>query len=128
MNNFIKGYADDAALDIVLEDILEIKPGYQTIELPCTYTPGPNEVAFLIARSSTAKQGIFPIPVAIDAGYEGIIHAFVINTTDRRVVFDKGERAFSIVNLVKGQDRAKCTIAKPGKRGSNWNNSSGGTK
>ena len=82
----------------------------------------PNEVAFLLARSSTAKKGIFPIPVAIDTGYEGIIHAFVVNTTDRKQVFMPGERAFSIVNLVKGKDRVQFEVAKQGKRGSNWNN------
>ena len=128
MNKFVKGYADDAAVDIVLDDILEINPGYQTIVLPCKYTPDPNEVAFLLARSSTAKKGIFPIPVAIDTGYEGIIHAFVVNTTDRKQVFMPGERAFSIVNLVKGKDRVQFEVAKQGKRGSNWNNSSGGNE
>lgn len=127
MDKFIKGYAGDAAVDIVLDDILEIVPGYQTIVLPCKFTPGPNEVAFLLARSSTAKKGIFPIPVAIDAGYEGIIHAFVVNTTDRKQVFMPGERAFSIVNLTLGKDRVNYDIAKPGKRGTNWNNSSGAT-
>lgn len=125
MNKFVKGYAEDAAVDIILDDVLEIDPGYQTIVLPCNFTPGPNEVAFLIARSSTAKKGIFPIPVAIDTGYEGIIHAFVVNTTDRRQVFMPGERAFSIVNLALGKDRVKYDVAKQGKRGTNWNNSSG---
>lgn len=125
MNKFVKGYADDAAVDIILDDILEINPGYQTIVLPCNYTPGQNEVAFLLARSSTAKKGIFPIPVAIDTGYEGIIHAFVVNTTDRKQVFMPGERAFSIVNLTLGKDRVKYDVAKQGKRGTNWNNSSG---
>ena len=127
MDKFVKGYAEDAAVDIILDDVLEIAPGYQTVVLPCKFTPGPNEVAFLLARSSTAKKGIFPIPVAIDTGYEGIIHAFVVNTTDRKQVFMPGERAFSIVNLALGKDRVKYDVAKPGKRGTNWNNSSGAT-
>ena len=128
MKDSVKGYEADAGVDIILDKDLVIRPGFNKVELSAKYTPGPNEVAFLLARSSTAKKGIFPIPVAIDTGYEGIIHAFVVNTTDRKQVFMPGERAFSIVNLVKGKDRVQFEVAKQGKRGTNWNNSSGGNE
>ena len=62
--NFVRGYQKDAGLDIVLKDILLIKPGFQVINLKVNYTPGPNEVAFLVSRGSTANKGIFPIMVA----------------------------------------------------------------
>lgn len=128
MNNFIKGYVNDAAVDIVLDEVLELNPGFTTVELPCTFTPLAGEVAFLLARSSTAKKGIFPIPVAIDADYTGIIHAMIYNTTDRKVVFMPGDRAFSIVNLKLGGSRVKSKVAKIGTRYDNWDNSTGGTK
>lgn len=128
MDKFVRGYADDAGVDIVLDDILEIRPGFNEIELPCHYTPGVGEVAFLVPRGSTARKGIFPIMVAIDTGYEGIIHAFVVSVNDRIQVFDKGDRVFGIVNLKLGQDRVNFEISKQGKRGDNWNNSSGGNR
>lgn len=128
MNNYIKGYENDAGVDIVLDDNIIIRPGYNEIELPAIYTPGKGEVAFLVARGSTAKKGIFPIPVAIDTDYDGPIHAFIINTSDRTYAFGPGERICGIVNLKLGEDRVSYKIAKSGNRGANWNNSSGGNK
>lgn len=128
MNNFVKGYEDDAGVDIILNTVLELVPGMNNIELPCTYTPSKGEVAFLISRGSTAVKGIFPITVAIDTGYTGIIHGMIINMSDRKQVFMPGERVFGIVNLKLGGSREnpKAQIAKLGKRNDNWNNSSGG--
>lgn len=126
MDNFVKGYEDDAGLDIVLDDDLVLCPGLNVVELPCHYTPGEGEVAFIVPRSSTAKKGIFPIMVAIDTGYTGIIHGMIVNADTHSVTFKKGDRAFGIVNLVKGEDRARYIITKQGKRGDNWNGSSGG--
>lgn len=128
MNNFVRGYKEDAGVDIVLDKELIIRPGFNQVELPCNYTPGEGEVAFLVPRGSTAKKGIFPIMVAIDTGYEGIIHGFIVNISQSTHVYLPGDRAFGIVNLKLGEDRVKYTISKEGKRGSNWNNSSGGNK
>lgn len=126
MNNYVKGYKADAGLDIVLDEILLIQPGFQTITLPATYTPANGEVAFLVPRGSTAAKGIFPIMVAIDAGYTGKITAWVYNMSGERHIFDKGDRVFGIVNLKLGEDRAEFTIAKEGERGNNKLASSGG--
>lgn len=128
MDKFVKGYEDDAGLDIVLDTELIIRPGFNKIELPCHYTPAIGEVAFLVPRSSTAMKGIFPIMVAIDPGYDGIIHGMIVNITENTEVFMPGERAFGIVNFVKGKDRAEYMVAKQGKRGKSWNASSGGNK
>lgn len=130
MNKFVKGYKDDAGIDIVLEDILELLPGLNVVKLPCTYTPAVGEVAFLVPRSSTAVQGIFPIMVAIDANYTGEIHGMIVNVSDRKKVFLPGDRVFGIVNLKLGESREqpKAIIAKEGSRTNNWNNSSGGNK
>lgn len=122
---FIRGYEKDAGVDIVLQDLLIIKPGFQTIILPARYKPSDKEVAFLISRGSTAARGIFPIPVAIDTGYEGLITAWVINTSRHTHRFLPGEKVFSIVNLKLGEDRVEFEISKEGERGSNRLASSG---
>lgn len=126
--NFVRGYQKDAGLDIVLKDILLIKPGFQVINLKVNYTPGPNEVAFLVSRGSTANKGIFPIMVAIDTGYEGEITAWVVNASDETRVFLPGDRAFGIVNLKLGEDRADYKVLYTSDRGSNKLGSSGGSK
>lgn len=127
MNNFIKGYETDAAVDIVMDEDLRLQPGFQTIVLPAQYTPSVGEVAFLIARGSTAAKGIFPIPVAIDAGYTGKITAWIFNASGFFQDFKKGDRIFSIVNLKLGEDKVDYTIAKPNQaRGDNKLASSGG--
>lgn len=125
---YIKGYEEDAAVDIVVtEEYLSIKPGFQIINLKTKYTPAPGEVAFLLSRGSTANKGIFPIMVAIDANYDGTITAWVVNMTNVTQVFNKDDRVFSIVNLKLGEDRVPFTISKTGKRGNNKLGSSGGT-
>lgn len=128
LNKYVRGYKNDAGVDIVLDDYLTIRPGLNVVDLPATYTPGEGEVAFLVPRGSTAMKGIFPIMVAIDTDYKGIIHGFVVNVTDTTHVWKPGERAFGIVNLKLGEDRVKFEVAKQGKRTDNWNNSSGGNK
>ena len=125
---YIKGYEEDAAVDIVIaEDYLSIKPGFQIINLKTKYTPAPGEVAFLLSRGSTANKGIFPIMVAIDANYDGTITAWVVNVTNVTQVFSKDDRVFSIVNLKLGEDRVPFTVSKTGKRNNNKLGSSGGT-
>jgi|LGOV01.1.fsa_nt_gb dUTPase len=128
MNKFLRGYTDDAGVDIVFNTELIIRPGFQKVQLDAKYTPAKGEVAFLVARSSTANKGILPIPVAIDAGYEGKLIAWLFNTSDSNsVVFQKGERAFSIVNFKLGDDRVPFDVKQEGKRGENKLGSSGGT-
>lgn len=126
INRYVRGYKNDAGIDIILNDYLTIRPGLNVVELPAKYTPGEGEVAFLVPRGSTAKKGVFPIMVAIDTDYTGIIHGFVVNISETTHVWKPGERAFGIVNLKLGQDRAKFTVVKDGKRTDEWNNSSGG--
>lgn len=127
MSKFIRGYQADAGVDIVLDNHLLIRPGFQRIELNTKYTPGDSEVAFLVSRGSTANKGIFPIMVAIDTGYEGNLTAWVVNATEVTQVFKPGDRAFGIVNFKLGEDRVDFEVAKPNeKRGGNKLASSGG--
>ena len=126
-NDYVRGYLGDAGVDIVLKKHLIIRPGYNTIELPVKYTPYQGEVAFLVSRGSTAAKGIFPIPVAIDAGYEGNLTAWVFNASGQTHVFESGDRVFAVVNLQLAEDRVSPTILKMGNRGTNKLGSSGGT-
>lgn len=126
MNQFIKGYKRDAAVDIVLDQKLDIEPGFNTIELPAQYTPADGEVAFLLSRGSTAAKGIFPIGVAIDPGYSGKITAWCYNMSGFKHTFNKGDRVFSVVNLKLGEDRVDYAVAKEGERGTKKLASSGG--
>lgn len=126
-HSFVRGYEDDAGDDVIFTEHVMFRPGFNVINLPVQYTPEKDEVAFLVARGSTADKGIFPISVAIDTGYEGTIRAWVVNVSSETVVFNPGERAFSIVNFVKALSRAKnLKVTKPGqKRGTNAVGSSG---
>lgn len=126
MTQFVKGYSKDAAVDVILEHPMVLQPGLNEFVLPVQYTPAEGEVAFLIARGSTAKKGILPFPVAIDAGYSGKITAWVFNASGVIHTFMAGDRAFSIVNLKLGEDRVDFQVAKDGERGSNKLASSGG--
>lgn len=128
MSQFVKGYKDDAGVDIVLDDVLVIRPGFQRIELKAKYTPAEGEVAFLVSRGSTANLGIFPIMVAIDTGYIGKLTAWVVNATDTTQVFMSGTRAFGIINFKLGETRVDYSVIKPGVRIDNKEGSSGGTK
>lgn len=125
-SRFVRGYKQDAGVDMVLEEDLVIQPGFQTITLDMKYTPGDGEVAFLISRGSTARKGIFPIMVAIDTGFTGYLSAWVINVSGMVQIFPKGDRVFGVVNLKLGEDRVDFAVAKEGKRGENKLASSGG--
>ena len=125
LGEYQRGYRDDAGLDIVLDNDITIIPGFQTFNLHAQYTPEPGEVAFLISRGSTAAKGIFPLSVAIDAGYTGRITAWVFNASGLSHTFKKGDRVFGIVNLQLGRDRVPFRVLKNGERGSRKLNSSG---
>jgi|LGOV01.1.fsa_nt_gb dUTPase len=128
MSKFIKGYERDAGVDIVLEDVLVIRPGFQRINLKAKYTPSEGHVAFLVSRGSTANKGIFPIMVAIDTDYEGTLTAWVFNSTNTTHAFKPGDRVFSVVNLLLAKDRVEFEISKEGRRGTNKLNSTGGNE
>lgn len=127
MVSYVKGYKDDAGVDIVLGDVLVIDPGFQRIDLKAKYTPAEGEVAFLVSRGSTANLGIFPIMVAIDTGYTGTLTAWVVNASHTRHVFLPGERVFGVVNFKLGKTRVEHSVAKEGVRHDSKLGSSGGT-
>ena len=129
MNKYVRGYSKDAGVDIVLTEHLIVRPGFQIVELPAQYTPGDNEVAFVVSRGATLKKGVFTCMWAIDTGYTGTISAAIYNATNTTWVFDAGDRPFGVVNLQLGKDRVDYEVTKKGElRGNKKFGSSGGIK
>jgi dUTPase len=129
MDNFIKGYITDAAVDIVMEEAGVILPGFNRIPLPAHYKPEAGEVAIVSARTSTLNAGIFTPVGLIDADYEGTISAWVFNCSGKTYEYEAGDRLFSVVNLQLAPTRVKFTTVNGFKpRSNNKLGSSGGHK
>ena len=105
MRRFVRGYPNDAGVDFILEEPIAFKPGHNMEPINVGYTPGPNEVAMIVTRGSTAMKGLYMTPVLIDEDYVGDLHLFVFNATNETIEFKQGDRPFSIINLVRGDDR-----------------------
>lgn len=126
MDNFVKGYITDAAVDIVMDEDGSILPGFNRVKLPAHYKPSVGEVAIVSARTSTLNAGIFTPIGLIDAEYEGTISAWVFNCSGLIFEYKAGDRLFSVVNLQLAPTRVNYTIEQNGKRGKNNLGSSGG--
>jgi dUTPase len=126
ITNFVKGYFDDAAVDIMMEEDGIIPPGFSRVKLPVTYRPDRGEVAIVSARTSTLNAGIFTPIGLIDPGYEGNISAWVFNCSGINYTYKAGDRLFSVVNLVLAPVRAQYEVINTTRRGKNNVGSSGG--
>jgi hypothetical protein len=111
---FVKGYELDGGVDVVLQELLNIRPGFRNYKIKVSYCPEPDEVAFLMLRGSSAERGLLLTPVAIDAGYTGeYLNLPILNVSGDYVRFESGDRAFSIVNFMKAPDRVKVLVKRP---------------
>lgn len=126
MNNFVKGYQEDAAVDVIMDQDGKILPGFHRIKLNVGYNPQPGEVAIVSPRTSTMNAGIFTSIGLIDPGYEGTISAWVFNTSGKIYHYKKGDRLFSVVNLQTAPTRVSHSVENESKRGTNKLGSSGG--
>ena len=113
MDNFVKGYITDAAVDIVMEEDGIIILGFSRINLPANYKPNVGEVAMVSARTSVLNAGIFTPVGLIDAGYEGTISAWVFNCSGKNYEYKAGDRLFSVVNLQLAPTRVNHAIFYP---------------
>lgn len=127
MDEFVKGYITDAAVDIIMDVAGSIPPGFSKLSLPAHYRPNVGEVAVVVARTSTLNAGIFAPIGLIDAEYEGTISVWVFNTTNKPYLYNMYDRLFSVVNLQLAPTRVKHTIVRSDTRGENKLGSSGGT-
>lgn len=126
MDNFVKGYVTDAAVDVVMEEAGCIPPGFSRIKLPAHYKPAVGEVAIVSARTSTLNAGIFTPIGLIDPEYEGTISAWVFNCSNETYNYNIGDRLFSVVNLQLAPPRVKYKVVNSNIRGKNNLGSSGG--
>lgn len=97
---FVKGYAADAGVDILIDKDVTFEPGTTTIvELPVNITPEEGQMAYLIERTSAAKKGLFVHSCPIDANYTGVVHAIVYNSSKFYVQYKAGEAFCQVVNV-----------------------------
>lgn len=114
---FVKGYADDAGIDILLDKKVTFVPGEtQIVELPVKITPKEGTMAYLIERTSAAMKGLFVHSCPIDANYTGIIHAIVYNSSKNYVTYNVGEAFCQVVPITLASTLEKVPCKKEGKR------------
>ena len=120
MSNFERGYKNDAGIDIILnKDITFYAGRIQILDLEVKYTPQPNTFAYLVARTSAAKNGLFVQSCPIDADYTGTINAIVFNASTENIKYKAGSSfcQLVIVPLVRDPhlEESVC-IKKEGRR------------
>ena len=89
---FVKGYLDDAGVDIILDrDVTFMPMSTTTIDLNVNITPEISSAAFLCARTSAAQKGIQVAACPIDPFYTGNVSAIVTNISNDIITYKKGE-------------------------------------
>ena len=89
---FVKGYAADAGVDILLnEDVIFLPMSTTTINLKVHITPEEGTMSFLCARTSAANKGLSVATCPIDANYTGEVLAIVHNTSNDIIKYKAGE-------------------------------------
>lgn len=89
---FVKGYAADAGVDILLtEDVVFLPMSTTTINLKVHITPEEGTMSFLCARTSAANKGLSVATCPIDANYTGEVLAIVHNTSNDIIKYKAGE-------------------------------------
>lgn len=114
---FVKGYADDAGIDILLNKKITFAPSEtQIVELPVKITPKEGTMAYLIERTSAAMKGLFVHSCPIDANYTGTIHAIVYNSSKNYITYNVGEAFCQVVPVTLATTLGKVPCKKEGKR------------
>ena len=89
---FVKGYAADAGVDILLnEDVIFLPMSTTTVNLKVHITPEEGTMSFLCARTSAANKGLSVATCPIDANYTGEVLAIVHNTSNNIIKYKAGE-------------------------------------
>jgi len=113
---FVKGYADDAGVDIVLDKDVTFLPQSTTVfELDVTITPSIGEMAFLCARTSAAVKGLSVAVCPIDPNYTGNCSAIVHNVSNQIIEYKAGE-SFCQYVMIKMIPQNVNYVKKQGKR------------
>lgn len=94
-----KNTLSDAGWDLYSTDNIEIFPGHRTLVSTDVSMAIPEGYAGLIWPRSglSAKQGIDVLAGVIDSGYRGEIKVCLLNTGDRPVIIQHGDRIAQMV-------------------------------
>lgn len=114
--NFLKGYKNDAGVDVILHENVTLKPkSMNVIDLGISVKVRKGEMAFLVSRTSAAKNGVLVMQCPIDADYSGTINAIAYNFNDSPIVYPAGSSFCQIV-YVPIKYRINCETKKKGRR------------
>lgn len=117
-NLFVKGYKEDAGIDVCLqEDVTFMPMSSQSFGLKINVTPKEGEMAILCSRTSAASKGLIVAMCPIDPNYTGEVVAIVHNISNNIINYKKGEAFCQIVTIPFGQTNVDgVVIKKEGKR------------
>ena len=93
-----RAYKFDAGADVILDYSVRIEPWEMVcVNLHGGIKIGVNEMGIILPRSSTLNKGILVFSSPIDCGYNGDVHVWLYNITDRDIDIKYGTRVCSIV-------------------------------
>ena len=115
-NPFMKGYVDDAGIDIILqEDVTFMPMSTKSVGLKITFTPEEGKMGLLCARTSAAIKGLTVAMCPIDPNYTGEVVAIVSNVSNEIITYKKGESFCQLLEIeFVNHDEIPCR--KEGKR------------
>jgi len=113
---FVKGYLDDAGIDVILDrDIIFMPVSTTSFELNIQITPKEGEMALLCSRTSAASKGLVVAMCPIDPNFVGNCTAIVHNISNQIISYKKGE-SFCQYVMVKMIPQYGVGIKKEGTR------------
>lgn len=117
-NVFVKGYREDAGIDVCLkEDVTFMPMSTQSFGLKINVTPKEGEMAILCSRTSAADKGLVVAMCPIDPNYTGEVYAIVHNVSNNIITYKKGEAFCQVVIIPFNQKYFdELVIKKQGKR------------
>lgn len=92
-----RAHDNDAALDVVFQEDIVIKPGKNIISLGFKCILPPGIAAYIFPRSSIMGNGLQFNLAPIDPDYSGEYHAICYNASDHEIKYEKGDRICQIV-------------------------------
>lgn len=126
-NVFVKGYKEDAGIDVCLqEDVTFMPMSSQSFGLKINVTPNEGEMSILCSRTSAASKGLIVAMCPIDPNYTGEVIAIVHNISNSIISYKKGEAFCQILTIPFRQTNVDGVVIKKegkrtdGKLGSTW--------
>lgn len=118
-NRFVKGYFDDAGVDIVLDkDVVLLPLSTQAVDLNVNVKPDEGTMSYLCARTSAANKGLIVAQCPIDPNFAGTVTAIVHNISNDVVIYKKGDSFCQVVTVDFGSSNLNTppVVKRAGKR------------